>query len=221
MTQGGSAAKRVSGGVLMMLGIALLGYGAHYLIRNGNCSSTGYTEYGPVPKCGGSEALYIMSVFFLGPALAVVGWLMAKTWGWLWPLVCLSLAAGLATIKIDKAAASGAKSLGLVLGVCFIALAVLSVTLTVRKRLRPRPAALPTTGVVPAGPALLDASAGVSSPASGGSPSYQPVTDAAPSFGPSSGDPLDRIAKLAQLRESGALTEAEFEREKAKLLSQI
>src|SRR5215469_11936588 len=151
MTQGGSAAKRVSGGVLMMLGIALLGYGAHYLIRNGNCSSTGYTEYGPVPKCGGSEALYIMSVFFLAPALALVGWLMAKTWGWLWPLVCLSLAAGLATIKIDKAAASGAKSLGLVLGVCFIALAVLSVTLTVRKRLRPRPAALPTTGVVPAG----------------------------------------------------------------------
>ena len=104
---------------------------------------------------------------------------------------------------------------------CFIALAVLSVTLTVRKRLRPQPPALPTTGVVPAGPALLDASTGVSSPASDGSPSYQPVTDAAPSFGPSSDDPLDRIAKRAQLRESGALTEAEFEREKAKVLSQI
>jgi hypothetical protein len=221
MTQGGSAAKRISGGVLMLLGVALLGYGAHYLIRNGNCSSTGYTEYGPVPKCGGSEALYIMSVFFLGPALALVGWLMARTWGWLWPLVCLSLAAGLGTIKIDKTAASGAKSLGLVLGVCFIALAVLPVMLTVRKRLRPQPPSHPNTRFVPAGPALLDAGTGISSPVSGGFASYQPVADAAPSFGPSGDDPLDRIAKLAQLRESGALTEAEFEREKAKLLSQM
>jgi hypothetical protein len=33
----------------MLVGVALIGYGAHYLIRNGNCSSTGYTEYGPVP----------------------------------------------------------------------------------------------------------------------------------------------------------------------------
>jgi hypothetical protein len=63
-TQGRPTAKRLGGGALMLLGVALIGYGAHYLIRNGNCSSTGYTEYGPVPRCGGSEALYIMSVFF-------------------------------------------------------------------------------------------------------------------------------------------------------------
>jgi putative oligomerization/nucleic acid binding protein len=35
------------------------------------------------------------------------------------------------------------------------------------------------------------------------------------------GDPLDKIAKLAQLRDSGALTAEEFEREKAKLLAQM
>jgi hypothetical protein len=34
-------------------------------------------------------------------------------------------------------------------------------------------------------------------------------------------DPLDTIARLAQLRDAGAITEAEFEREKAKLLDQI
>ena len=32
---------------------------------------------------------------------------------------------------------------------------------------------------------------------------------------------LDTIARLAQLRDSGAITEAEFEREKAKLLDQL
>ena len=47
-------------------------------------------SYGPVPKCSGGEALYILSVFFLGPALAVVGWLMAQSWGVLWPAVCVA-----------------------------------------------------------------------------------------------------------------------------------
>jgi len=221
ITQGGSATKRVIGGVLMLLGVALIGYGAHYLIRNGNCSGTGYTEYGPVPKCGGPEALYITSVFFLGPALALVGWLMARTWGWLWPLVCVSLAAGLASIKIDRAAPSGAKSFGLILGVSFFALAVLSVTLTVRKRLRPQPPTLPNLGAAPVGPGQFDASPGVSAPASGGWESYQPAAGAGPAVGRLSEDPLDRITKLAQLRECGALTEAEFEREKAKILAQM
>jgi len=34
-------------------------------------------------------------------------------------------------------------------------------------------------------------------------------------------DPLDRIAKLAKLRDSGALTDQEFQREKAKLPAQM
>jgi uncharacterized protein YnzC (UPF0291/DUF896 family) len=34
-------------------------------------------------------------------------------------------------------------------------------------------------------------------------------------------DALDKIAKLAKLREQGALTEDEFNREKAKLLSEL
>jgi len=222
-TPGGSAVKRVSGGALMLLGVALIGYGAHYLIRNGNCSSTGYTSYGPVPKCSGAEGLYITSVFFLGPVLGLVGWLMSRTWGWLWPLVCVSLAVGLGTIKIDSAAASGAKSLGLILGVCFFGLAVLSVTLSVRKRLRPKPPPPrpPSADAASAGTAQFDTGAGVFSPAPDSSASYQPVADAAPGIGHSSEDPLDRIAKLARLRDSGALTEAEFEREKAKILSQM
>lgn len=220
-TQGPSVVKRVGGVALMLLGVALIGYGAHYLIRNGNCSSTGYVSYGPVPKCSGAEGLYITSVFFLGPMLALVGWLMARAWGWLWPLVCVSMAVGLATIKIDKAAASGAKSLGLFLGTCFLALAVLSVVLTVRKRLHPKPPALPNPGIASFGPARFDGSAPTLSPALADFVPNQPMPDAAPTAWASHEDPLDRLAKLAQLRDSGALTEVEFEREKAKILSRI
>jgi hypothetical protein len=39
--------------------------------------------------------------------------------------------------------------------------------------------------------------------------------------GATSQDPLDRIAKLAQLRDSGALTNEEFEAQKAKLLAEM
>ena len=62
-----SAGRRVGGVALMLLGAALIGWGSHYLAKSGTCSGTGYVSYGPVPKCGGGEALYILSTFFLGP----------------------------------------------------------------------------------------------------------------------------------------------------------
>ena len=34
-------------------------------------------------------------------------------------------------------------------------------------------------------------------------------------------DPLDQLAKLAELRKSGVLTEAEFQAQKAKLLGEV
>jgi hypothetical protein len=46
------------------------------------------------------------------------------------------------------------------------------------------------------------------SPAADGLAFHQPVADAAPAIGPPSEDPLDRIAKLAQLRDSGACCRA-------------
>jgi hypothetical protein len=215
---GPSVGRRVLGVALMLVGVALIGYGAHFLAISGNCSGTGYVSYGPVPKCGGGEAFHIISVFFLGPLLAVVGWLMARLWGVLWPSVCLALGAGLVTIRLDASAPSGAKTFGLVVGACFVALAVLSIIVSLRKRLRkkavaPRgagPVVIPGT-VIPepppepsAPPGLLPASASAAMPAASAGE-----------------DPLDRIAKLAQLRDTGALTEEEYEREKAKLLAQM
>lgn len=52
-------------------------------------------------------------------------------------------------------------------------------------------------------------------------PGLPPSGPQDPSAWPPKEDPLDRIAKLARLHESGALTDTEFEREKAKILSQM
>ncbi len=161
--QSPSAGKRAGGVLLMLLGVALIGYGTHYLAKNGNCSSTGYVSYGPVPKCSGGEALYILSTFFLGPALAVAGWLFAQIDGVLWPAVCVSAGIGLIALHLD--AAPGTQSFGVATGLIFFALAVLSVVLTVRKRRRPKPAVHGPAGL-PGAP-VLSMPAG-NPPASGG-----------------------------------------------------
>jgi hypothetical protein len=49
-----------------------------------------------------------VSVFFVGPALAVVGWLMAQTWGVLWPAVCVGVGIGMITLYADSDAATRA-----------------------------------------------------------------------------------------------------------------
>ena len=74
------------------------------------------------------------------------------------------------------------------LALMLVAVAMISVGLTIRNRRRKQHAVLSGPPAAPARPRL---------------------------------DPLDTIARRARLRDSGAITEAEFEREKARLLDQI
>lgn len=129
-------ARRIGGVALMLLGAALIGYGTHFLARTGTCSSTGYVSYGPVPKCGGGEALYIMSAFFVGPLFALIGWAFAQVDGLLWPMVCVCVGTGLALIYRDHTASTGGRAAAMLAGEIFFALAVLSVGVTIRRRLR-------------------------------------------------------------------------------------
>jgi hypothetical protein len=230
--------RTIGGVALMVIGVALMAWGAHHLTENGNCSSTGYVSYGPVPTCKGNEFLYITSAFFLGPAVAGVGWLMAQISGLMWPLTCVGYAVGFITIRNDAGIATGAKAFGVVAGEFLIALAVLSVIITVRKRLRKKAGrgGATHTGITlegSAGPVIGPVGLATTGPATAGlatmGPTAAPVTSAPPSWGPpvtpaatgSGSDPYDKIAKLAQLHQTGALTDAEFQREKAKLLNEI
>ena len=196
----------IGGAALMLTGVALMSYGAHYLAKTGTCSGTGYTEYGPVPRCGSGEALYIMSAFFAGPVAAVLGWLIARAWGWLWPAFCAGIGVGLITLRFDATVTSGAKAFAILSGECLFALAVVSVIVSLRKRRRARtaPKAMSGPAAVASGPGSFQAA-----------PAWAP---GASEFGT---DPFDKLAKLAQLRDTGALTEEEYEHQKAKLLAQM
>lgn len=141
--------RRIAGAMVMLLGVALIGYGAHYLIQNGTCPGTG-----PVRACGGGEGPYTLSVFFLGPALAVAGWWLARLSGALWPTVCIALGLALVTIRTGQSATTVAKAFGPVAGTCFLAFALASVVGAVRRWLRPKgsPAGMPVLPANPAGP---------------------------------------------------------------------
>ena len=204
--------------MVMVLGVALMGYGAHFLAKTGNCSGTGYVSYGPVPKCGGGEPLYIMSAFFLGPMAAVGGWLLARAFGWLWPTFCVGMGSSMITLRNETTAASGAKTFGVVSAICLFALAVISVVVSLRKRRMRRGAQTAliggtgpgANGAVPGAPTVF----GTSTPS-------RPAPAGAPAASRDRLDSFDKIAKLAQLRDTGALTEAEFAREKAKLFAEM
>jgi len=217
-----SPTRVIGGFTLMFLGVALTSYGVHFLAKTGTCSGTGYTSYGPAPQCPGDEALYIMSASFVGPVAAIVGWLMAQAWGWLWPTFCIGVGAGLITISSETTATAGARAFGLVGGVCLFALAGLSVMVSMRKR-KAREAAGPGTTVLARTPAPARLTpAGTRTATPGRS---DPLATLAPAgtrtATPGRSDPLATIARLAQLRDTGALTEDEFEIQKARLLAEI
>ena len=129
-----SPARVIGGMALMFAGVALMSYGTHFLAKTGTCSGTGYTEYGPAPKCPGGEALYITSTFFLGPLAAILGWLIARAWGWLWPSLCIGVGVALITLRDEAGVSYGAGAAALLGGICLFALAVLSVFVGRRKR---------------------------------------------------------------------------------------
>jgi hypothetical protein len=159
--------RRIAAVLVMMLGAALIGYGAHHLIQNGACSPAGHTSSGPAPACGGGgEGPYTLSVLFLGPALAVAGWRLGRLRGALWPATCIALGAGLVTIRVGPGATVVARAFGPVAGTCFLGFALASAAAIGARRLRARtsPAGRP---VVQASPTRQGTTVVVYRPASG------------------------------------------------------
>jgi hypothetical protein len=160
--------RRIAAVMVMVLGAALIGYGAHYLIQNGACSPAGHTPAGPAPACGGGgEGPYTLLVLVLGPALAVAGWRLGRLRGALWPATCIALGAGLVTIRVGPGATAVAKAFGPVAGTCFLGFALASAAAIAARRLRARTSPAGGRPVVQASPAGPGSTVVVYPPASG------------------------------------------------------
>ncbi len=219
---------------MLLFGAVVLGVGMHHLVATGTCSSTGYSShYGPVPHCPKGTGWWILFVIG-GIFLAVVGGLVSGTTSALLivPAVFSGIGIGALTIAFDSGASSSTKTFGAIFGGAFAFFGLVPLLIWGISALRRTGARTPRSTLNPT--ALKDdpimgayTSRATTSPpvttASAGLGSFStPTTLTAPSTSrSSSSDALDKIEKLAKLHEQGALTEDEFNREKAKLLAEL
>ena len=237
------SSSTIIGIAVLLFGAVLIGYGMHRLVATGTCSSTGYSaNFGPVPHCPKGTGWWIL--FLIGGiVLVLVGGLVARgTTGatLIIPAIFSAIGVGSLTVAFQSGVSSSTKTFSLIFGGAFG-------KLRRGADAAPRPAPMsPATssafgaasstsvasafGATATKPdAIMGAYTGGTDGVAGATASGTPSAAAIPRLGqpvtgfarPPAEDPLDRIAKLSDLHDKGALTDDEFNREKAKLLGEL
>jgi hypothetical protein len=221
---------------MLLFGAVVLGVGIHHLVATGTCSSTGYSShYGPVPYCPKGTGWWILFVIG-GIFLAVIGGLVSGATSALLiiPAVFSGIGIGALTVAFDSSASSSTKTFAAIFGGAFaffglVPLLIWGVSALRRTGARTPPSAFsptalkddPIMGAYASAPTTSPTSTVPSGLGSFSTPTAVSAPSAASTARSSSNDALDKIEKLAKLREQGALTEDEFNREKAKLLAEL
>ena len=232
--------RTIIGIAMLLFGAVVLGVGMHHLVATGTCSSTGYSSnYGPVPYCPKGTGWWILFVIG-GVFLAVIGGLVSGGPSALLivPAVFAGIGVGSLTIAFDSSASSSTKTFAAIFGGAFAFFGLVPLLLWGLSAVRKTGARTPPTAFSPTAlktdpimgayqsastttPSATASAAGLSAFGTPASVST-PVAPSAPApDGSSSGDALEKLEKLAKLRDQGALTDDEFNREKAKLLAEL
>jgi Short C-terminal domain len=229
----------IVGVAMVLFGSVLLGVGMHHVVATGTCSSTGYSSnLGPVPRCPAGTGWWIMFIV-VGILLAVFGGILSggSSAALITPAIFAGIGIGSLSILLDHNVHSSTKTFAAIFGGAFAVFGVVpaviigggSLLRSGRSSGRSRQSAFGT----PSGSdAIMSAYAEVprtptptAAPATSAFAPASLATFQAPSpvasTAKASGDALDKIGKLAKLHEQGALTDDEFNREKAKLLSEL
>jgi hypothetical protein len=224
--------KTIVGIAVLLFGAILLGVGLHHMVATGTCSSTGYSaNYGPVPHCPKGTGWWFLFLF-AGIFMVVIGALVSggSSMVLLIPAIFSAIGVGALTVAFDKHVAHGTKIFGYVFGGAFATFGVLPAlffAVAGVRKLFQRPATGTTStsfsgGSGEAPDAILGAYHAASTPViSTPAISAPPLSLAGSAPKPGHGDVLDKISKLSDLHKSGALTDDEFNREKAKLLAEL
>jgi hypothetical protein len=223
----------IIGVALVLFSSVLVGVGIHHLIATGSCSSSGYSQYGPVPTCPPGTGIWIL--FMAGGVIGnVIGALVAGSPTLIFATLFPAIGVGAFTLSFDTHAASFAKTFGLLFGGGFLVPGVIAAGSMLGGAMRGARRARATrsrtsrhAGRVRNGRSATSRRAGrvqtaasATSPASSPSWSATPAAPAGPAASQTSGL-LDQISRLSDLHKAGALSDAEFESEKAKLLNRL
>ncbi|MEA2172125.1 MAG: hypothetical protein QOF76_5425 [Solirubrobacteraceae bacterium] len=177
---------------VVLFGGTLMAIGMHHVIQTGTCSSTGYSEYGPVPTCPSGTGLFILylvgGIFLtVGGGLAGGGASAFGSGG----IVFLGIGLGSLSVAVGPWAKDGGDGFGLVFGGCFAFGGLIWVWSSVKLRSGFSSVAT-VVRTLPTRPAAF--------------------------YRPPSRDVADEIERLSKLHGSGALTDEEFAQAKARAL---
>jgi hypothetical protein len=219
----------IAGVAMLLFAAVLIGVGMHHMISTGSCSSTGYSSVGPVPHCPKGFGWWI-GFLVGGIFLALIGAAVSGSSALVIPAIFSGIGAGALSVNFDSSVHSDLRTFGLLFGGAFLLFGVIPGVFVLLGALRSSGAPsvagsgipiVPFVGATASPAAVFGGSAGVpGGPLTGGALSgIQPIATGAGT--PSSGQALDEIAKLADLRDKGVLTDQEFARQKAKLLGEL
>jgi hypothetical protein len=218
------------GGLFVVgLSIVLLDNGLFHLVRTGNCgsgtSSSGtFTSYPPCPPGTGGHILSLIGgIFgcFLGFGLYLARGRSGGTSGSIglgviiWSLLFVTIAGSIAYAAYGPGNkdSSGAKTTAIILGVIFVPMGLAPLPFALNGRRRGSQfVPLSTTGFPASVVPTTFATSYVRPPAAAPVPPAAMAGDE---------DPLEKIAKLGQLRDRGLLTPEEFEAQKKRLLDEV
>jgi hypothetical protein len=237
----GPSNMTIVGMAILLFGSILLGVGIHHLIATGTCSSTGYSaNYGPVPTCPSGTGAW-MGFLFGGIVLGLIGGFMLASSGpfSISPIffgIFGGIGFGAMSLLIDSKVSSGSQVFGGIFGGCFAVVGVGAGIAMIRGIIGTSGGSTGSSSKSSSSARIVSnafsPSSGRSSRGNSGSPrdvvsgmadltrTLRNVASQAAAPSSASSDPLDQVEKLAALHSSGALTDEEFAREKAKILGE-
>jgi hypothetical protein len=131
-----SPSNRLIAGVAILLFTAvLLAVGLHHLIQGGTCSSTGYSRYGPVPKCPSGTGLWVL--FLIGGIFGtIIGCFVAGQPNLVIPVMFTAIGLGALTLLFDGSSSSGEKLFAVVFGGSFLVGGLIGPAIALVRRVR-------------------------------------------------------------------------------------
>ena len=218
----------LSGLILAGISVVLFDWGLFHLARTPSCGSSSTSSFvgPPCPPGTGAHILALIGGIF--GALIGIGLFAARgsrgsaagSAGLgliMWMLLFVTAAGSIAYSAYGPGNrhSSGAKTTSIVLGVIFLPLGLAALPLALGARRKSRQFVI-STGGFPATTVVPTFTPPYVPPTPRPAPAPTPPAAAA-----TEEDPLEKIAKLGQLRDRGLITPEEFEKQKKRLLGEI
>jgi hypothetical protein len=209
--------RAVIGLAICAIAIVGLDWGIYHLVRTGSCGSNGtYIATRPCPPGTGGHILALIGGIF-GGLIGIGIWATRGDRGRpsamglgliMWSLLFLTLAGSVAVAAYGPANNhnSGARTAAIILGVIFVPMGLAPLALA-----RGGGGSRSRVGQLAANPVTFAPVHGMPVPA--------PAAAATPA--PDDEDPLEKIAKLGELRDKGLVSPEEFEAQKKRLLAEL